>query len=62
MAFQQTPGGLRFLRPVDLERVDEKSKVRASGNKTAQAQKNIPLISNNLHKFAKIFFSRRRPF
>jgi hypothetical protein len=27
-----------------------------------QAPKNIPLISNNLHNFAKIFFSRRRPF
>jgi hypothetical protein len=31
-------------------------------DKPAQAKKNILLISNDLHKFAKIFFSHRRPF
>jgi hypothetical protein len=31
-------------------------------DKPAQAPKNILLISNDLGKFAKIFFSSRRPF
>jgi hypothetical protein len=34
----------------------------APKHKLGQAQKNIPLISNDLHKFAKIFFNRRRHF
>jgi hypothetical protein len=40
----------------------KKSNVREPSNKPALVPKNIPLISNNLHKFAKIFFNRRRHF
>jgi len=40
-----------------------KSKIlRLPIDKPAQAKKNIPLISNDLHKFAKIFSSRRHRF
>jgi hypothetical protein len=41
---------------------EEQSKVQEPSNKPAKAPKNIPLISNNLRKFAEIFFNRRHRF
>lgn len=47
---------------LSLHDFHDSCKVESATDKPAQAPKNIPLISNNLHKFAKLFFARRRHF